>query len=128
MSILTSITGAVTGGDGNILEQVKSLITGYGGGISGFVDKLKSGGLSDKVSSWMGNGSMQSVSGSELTKALGSTKIKEFGDKVGLPADKAADQLASVLPNVISSLSPDGKSPLEGVTGAVGSTLSGLVK
>lgn len=135
MGLLDSILGAVTGGSqGGALSEVMSLVQnnpqavqavvgmlGDGsahGGMSGVLDKLNQAGLGDAVSSWVGNGANQQVSGDQITNALGSNAIGALAQQMGVDNNAAAGQLASLLPAVINHLTPNGQVPQGGLGSA----------
>ncbi len=101
---------------------------GSGGGLGEIVGALQSGGLADKVSSWLGSGENVAVSADELSSALGADKISGFAESAGISGSEAGALLAGMLPGIIDKLSPDGKLPdtsgldgmLDGLLGKLG--------
>jgi uncharacterized protein YidB (DUF937 family) len=97
---------------GNLVQGVVGMLTsGAGGGLNNLVDKLNQSGLGDVASSWIGKGANQSISPTQLTEALGQDKIDELAKQAGIPADKGAEVLSQVLPNVVNEMTPEGKIP-----------------
>jgi uncharacterized protein YidB (DUF937 family) len=91
-----------------MLESVIGLINQHGG-LGGLVEKLKSGGLADAVSSWVSTGQNQPVSGDELNSAVGPEAIGKIAEKLGVPKEQATALLAQYLPLVIDKLTPKGR-------------------
>jgi uncharacterized protein YidB (DUF937 family) len=98
---------------GGIDEHVLSLVKGPGG-IAGLVEQFKSKGLGEVISSWISTGKNLPISAEQITKVLGSGKIAEIAQKVGLSAKDVSKRLASLLPRVIDGLTPNGNVPAGG--------------
>ncbi len=91
-----------------MLECVAGLIDQHGG-LGGLVEKLKSGGLTDAVASWVGTGANQPVTGDALKSAVGTAAIAQIAEKLGVPKEQATSLLAQYLPMVIDKLTPKGR-------------------
>ena len=95
-----------------LLEQALNLINNPAiGGLPGLVNKFQNGGLGDIISSWVGTGANQPISADQIINALGADKIHEIADKLGVGDNQVSDGLASVLPQIIDKLTPNGKVP-----------------
>ena len=79
--------------------------------LGSLLDHLRSGGLGDKVDSWVDKGENKQVVPHELDKALGPDTVDELSKETGLPKDSVLKQLADLLPQAIDKLTPDGKLP-----------------
>lgn len=90
-------------------------------GLDGILGSLKSGGLGDVVSSWLGNGANKAISPSQLESALDADTLSQFARKAGVSKSEASAVLAGILPGIVDKLSPDNRMPdagaLEGVIG-----------
>jgi len=95
--------------------------SGDGLGLSRLVDQFKSAGLGEKADSWVGTGDNQPLEPDEMEKAVGSDRIDQMSKKSGLSIDAVKKELASVIPNLVNKLTPDGKLPSP-------SDLMGMVK
>ena len=103
-------------GQGGLMEQVLGLMnSSETGGLAGLVETFKSKGLGDVMSSWIGTGENQPVSGEAIANTIGSDKIQEITGKLGISGSEASAGLAALLPQVIDKLTPDGKLPEGGV-------------
>lgn len=110
------LLGDKLGDAGGIMEAISGLTSGEGMDLGGIAEKLKAGGLGDKLESWMGDGENAAVSGEELTAALGDDKISEMASKLGVEKEAAAESLSQAMPSLIDKMSSGG-SMLEGLTG-----------
>lgn len=113
MGFLENIAGEVLGGGQNndLLSHVMGMINNQPGGLGGLVQTLKNNGLGDAVSSWVGTGENQAVSGDQIHSALGSQVIQDLAQKAGLSPELVTSQLANLLPGVINHLTPNGHIP-----------------
>jgi uncharacterized protein YidB (DUF937 family) len=106
------------GGGGNlsnILEHATNLINNPStGGLGGLVEAFKSKGLGDVMSSWISTGENKSISPDQIKQALGSDKIQQIAEKVGISKDAVSQQLSNLLPQIIDKLTPNGKLPEAG--------------
>ena len=97
---------------GGLFEQVVGMLNSPEiGGLSGLVAKFEKGGLSEIVSSWIGTGQNAPVSADQITHVLGSEKIKEIAGSLGMSDNQVSGGLASLLPQLIDKLTPEGKLP-----------------
>lgn len=116
MGLLNDLAGSVLGGGGSsqnqLLELVLNLVNNKEtGGLAGLAKTFAEKGLGDAVSSWIGTGQNQPVSGDQITQALGSDQITDIAQKLGLGQQDAANGLAGLLPDVIDKLTPNGHVP-----------------
>lgn len=102
------LLGDKMGDAGGIMEALSGLTGGEGMDIGGIADKLKEGGLGDKVGSWLGDGENEAVSADELTNALGADKIGEMASKMGVEPGEAAETLSQAMPSLMDKLSSGG--------------------
>jgi uncharacterized protein YidB (DUF937 family) len=112
--VVSMLGSNVPGGgtQGGLVEHVMGLINNPDiGGLPGLISKFEKGGLSDVVSSWVGTGANAPVSGEQITNTLGADKIKEIASKLGISDGQVSGGLASLLPQIIDKLTPDGKVP-----------------
>ena len=143
MGLLDSVLGAVVGGQQaqagsgsgmGGLSSIGSLLTmvtsnpqlmqvavgmlgndGTHGGLGGLIQKFQQAGLGDVMSSWIGSGQNQPVSGDQLGQVLGSDAIGGLAEKLGISPDAAAGQLSAILPGLIDRLTPQGQVPENGL-------------
>ncbi|SFC71746.1 protein of unknown function [Polaromonas sp. OV174] len=103
---------------------------GQNGGLGGLVSKFEQAGLGGAVSSWIGGGPNEPVSGEQITSALGNDTISDIAAKLGTNPEDAAGQLSQMLPGLINHLTPDGQAPQQGLgnSGDLMGMLGGLLK
>jgi len=95
-----------------VLSTLLGLIFNKGsGGMSGFLDKLTSGGLGKIVSSWIGKGDSMPVNSTQIESAMGSDVIGNLASKLDLPSEPVGMAIAHMLPKVVNALTPDGVIP-----------------
>ncbi len=66
------------------------------------------GGLASLASSWLGDGSNESFSPSQLVSLFGESKVSEFAGQLGLDSNTAASGLSGMLPDLIDQNSQGG--------------------
>ncbi len=104
--------GGGTGAQNPLLDMALSLLTNpQTGGLEGFVEKFKGKGLSDIMSSWISTGQNLPISGNQIQEVLGSGLIQQFARKLGSSGEEVSGGLASLLPEIIDKLSPNGSLP-----------------
>jgi uncharacterized protein YidB (DUF937 family) len=153
MGLLDSVLGAVMGGQQNqaasgggglgsligmvannpqLLQAVTGMLSNDGGqgGLGGLMAKFQQAGLGDVVSSWVGTGQNQPVSGDQLTQVLGSDAISGMAQKMGMNSSDLAGQLSQMLPGLVDHLTPHGQAPAGGLgnAGDLMGMLGGLLK
>jgi uncharacterized protein YidB (DUF937 family) len=112
--IVTIVGDNISGGteQKGLMEQAINLINNPAiGGLPGLINKFENGGLGEIISSWVGTGANQPISADQIINALGTERIKEIAGKLGIPEDQVSSGLASVLPQIIDKLTPNGKVP-----------------
>jgi uncharacterized protein YidB (DUF937 family) len=95
--------GAAGGAAGSVLS----------GGLGDLMKQLQQGGLGNAASTWVRNGPNNSVSPSDLSKALGADQINMLASQTGMSSDELLQNLAKHLPDVINHLTPEGRLPTE---------------
>ncbi len=111
---LFSTPGAGAGtGQPPIAQALESLLQQHGG-LGGLVTQLSQGGLANEVGSWIGNGPNQSVSGPQITQALGGGPVGRIAQQLGLDPQAAGNLLAQVLPHLVDHMTPGGQLPANG--------------
>lgn len=109
-----AVLGNLLGSNANGVQQGQSLLTtlfGAVGGIHGLISLLTKGGLAQQVSSWISTGPNQSVTGEQVSNALGSDMMSMLAQQIGGDTKQASGLLAQLLPVVVNQLTPDGKPP-----------------
>ena len=128
-SLLNSNTASGQSGVGHVLTDLIQN-HGSGNGLAGLVQQLAASGLGPQVQSWIGTGANLPVSGEQIQQALGSDKIQQLAQQVGLNPAELSGALAHLLPHAVDQLTPGGQMPQPGGLQAALSGLlnSGLLK
>jgi uncharacterized protein YidB (DUF937 family) len=135
-----SILGGLLGGAGGgnpILKMLLPMLLGGGasgalgklGGLGGLMGAFSKAGMGDKAQSWVSTGENQPLSGDEVHAALGDDVINEMATETGLPHEEVKGGLASMLPNLVNQLTPNGGMPDAGglMNAAKGLDLSSIL-
>ena len=117
MATLSRVFGS--GGAASVGTSAASLDMG------GLLNKMQGSGLSDIVSSWLGDGDNEAISSDQIGEMLGKDKIEEYAASMNIDAKTAQDQLAEVVPVVVDKSSQGGQ--LGDLLSAVGG-IEGLSK
>ena len=116
--VLDKISGG--GAQNPLIETVMGLISNpETGGLQGMLETFKSKGFGEIISSWIGTGENQAISKDQILEALGKDQIQKMAEKVGISQEEASGGLASLLPEIIDKLTPNGKLPEGGLSDLV---------
>ena len=98
-----------------LLDIVMGLVNNpQTGGLEGLVETFKNKGLGNIMASWISTGQNLPVSGEQIRQVLGSEQIQQFAQKTGASKEEISGGLASLLPEIIDKLTPNGKLPESG--------------
>ncbi len=103
----TALGGNSTAG---AMGEVAKLIQG-GGGLDGLLKQFQDKGLGEAAASWVGTGKNLSISKEQIAAVLGHPQIAGIAKSLGVSPDQAASTLASLLPQAVDQLTPNGKLP-----------------
>lgn len=81
------------------------------GGLQGLAKLFTQQGHGDTVASWISTGKNLPISPDAIQKVLGSGRIQELAGSLGLSGAEVQKGLASVLPQLVDKLTPNGKLP-----------------
>lgn len=105
-----ALTNAIEGAHPGLVEEVTGLINNSGG-LENLVSAFRDKGLGDAVASWIGTGQNLPISSAQLQSVLGNEQVEAIAQKLGLSTPDVAQKLATLLPQVIDKLTPDGQLP-----------------
>ncbi len=97
------------GGQQNPLVQMVLGLLQQPGGLQGLLDKLQQSGLGAQASSWVGTGANLPVDAGQLQQALGGDWMSALAAQLGTSPEQASQSVASLLPEVVDKLTPEGK-------------------
>lgn len=99
----------------SLMDLAANLLTNReSGGLPGLTQLFQSKGLGDIVSSWIGTGQNQPVTADQIAHVFGNEQIQQFAQKLGFSSEDISKGLASVLPQLIDHLTPNGQAPDQG--------------
>jgi uncharacterized protein YidB (DUF937 family) len=81
------------------------------GGLTDLIGKLSTGGVAPQVNSWVGQGANQPVQPGQLGSALGPNVLADLSQRTGMSQQELLSQLATVLPQIINHMTPNGRMP-----------------
>ena len=81
------------------------------GGLTDLIGKLSAGGVAPQVNSWVGHGPNEPVPPGQLGSALGQNVLAELSQRTGMSQQELLNQLATVLPQIINHMTPNGRIP-----------------
>lgn len=95
-----------------LLDTVVGMLSNpQSGGLQGLLDTFKQKGLGEIVGSWVSTGKNLPVSPDQLQQVMGSGKIQEIAQSLGIDASKVSAGLSKILPQVVDKLTPQGSVP-----------------
>jgi uncharacterized protein YidB (DUF937 family) len=104
--------GATSGGEQkNPLLQIALQWVQQNGGLQGILSRFQQAGLGAQADSWVSTGENQPISADALSQVLGHGQLGQIAQQLGISHGEAADGLASVLPQLIVKLTPQGQVP-----------------
>jgi outer membrane protein OmpA-like peptidoglycan-associated protein/uncharacterized protein YidB (DUF937 family) len=95
----------------SLVREILAMISSSPGSLGGFLDKLKSAGLSSEVSSWLGRSDAGPLAGGQVERALGATALSGIASRVGLGQGVVSTALGYALPKIVGLLTPGGAVP-----------------
>ena len=108
------------------IEAIGSALSGLTEGsgqldIGSLLENLNSGGLGEIASSWLGDGANEGISPEQISEVIGSEKMSDFANTLGLGMDEAAGGLSEALPQMIDKASSGGSilDSIGGIGGAL---------
>jgi uncharacterized protein YidB (DUF937 family) len=119
---LGGIVGALASNP-QLMQILMSLLSGQGragapsgsagglGGLGGLIAQFQQAGLGDVLSSWIGTGQNQPVTGQQLTNVFGHDQLSQLGAQVGMDGSGLASELSKILPGLIDQMTPQGQVP-----------------
>ncbi len=125
---LGDLLGGVLGGGGGKSGGAHLLVTllplvlmmlqnrggAAGGGLGGLLQRLQAGGLGQQADSWVRDGDNEPISAEDLRNALGPDAIHQLATQAGVSDEEASGGLASLVPELVNQLTPEGRLPAGG--------------
>lgn len=119
MGLFDQVAGALAGnqdsGSNALLEAVMQLVNNpQTGGLGGLVQSFQQGGLGELVNSWVSTGRNLPISAEQIQSVLGNSTLQDLATKLGMSNEQISGGLASILPQVVDQLTPNGEVPQGG--------------
>jgi len=97
-----------------LLPVVLAMLANHGGGgLGGLLQQFQAAGLGRQASSWVGTGDNMPITREQLASVLGHDRLSQLAAQAGVSEEQASDGLASLLPEVVNQLTPQGELPAE---------------
>lgn len=81
------------------------------GGLEGILGKFQQAGYAEQAQSWVSTGENQPISADALQQVLGRGELGQLAQQLGIGQGEAAGGLASMLPQLIDQMTPQGQVP-----------------
>ena len=113
------LSGMMTGGSNasaqqnNPLLQIALQILQQNGGVGGLVERFRQAGYGAQADSWVSTGQNMPINADVLQQVLGSGALRDIESQLGGASGSAAGDLASILPQIVDRMTPQGQVPSE---------------
>ena len=95
----------------SLIKEALAMIANSPGGLGGFLDTLKSAGLTSEVASWLGHADAAPIAAAQVERALGATALDGIAARLGLTQGVVSTALGYALPKIVGLLTPGGAVP-----------------
>ena len=114
--LLGSMMGSTSGGQqsaqgGSQLMQIALQLLQQNGGLQGVLAKFQQAGYGAQANSWVSTGQNQPINADVLSQVLGHGQLGQIAQQLGMSHGDAAGGLASLLPQMIDKMTPQGQVP-----------------
>jgi uncharacterized protein YidB (DUF937 family) len=106
--------GNIGGGKGAMVMAIVQMLQNRPGGIQGLLQAFQQHGMGDAVQSWISTGQNQQVSSEQVNQALGHDQVQQVAQQAGVSKEEASSGIASLLPQIVDKLTPNGQVPQQG--------------
>src|SRR5208337_2638383 len=96
---------------GPLVREILAMVTGSPGGIGGFLNTIKSGGLASDLGSWLGNANATPLAPQQIERVLGANAVGGIANRLGLGSTIVSTAVGYALPKLIGLLTPGGVVP-----------------
>ncbi len=111
-SLLGGMTGNGTGGaQQNPLLRIALQVLQQNGGLQGILGKFQQAGYANQAQSWVSTGQNLPIDANALQQVLGQGQLGQIAQQLGMSRSDAAGGLASMLPQIIDQMTPQGQVP-----------------
>lgn len=122
MGLLDGLLGGLTGGTSgsgtaahqqNPLLQIALQLLQQNGGLQGMLSKFQQAGYGAQADSWVSTGQNMPISADALQEVLGHGQLAQIAQQLGMSRGEAAGGLASLLPQMVDRMTPQGQVPAD---------------
>ncbi len=119
MGMLDDLTKAAASGMGGgqqsgLAGAVLQMLQNQPGGIAGLMQNFQQNGLGNLLQSWISTGHNLPISPEQIQQVLGHQQVAQVAEQAGVSQDEASSGLASLLPQIVDKLTPNGQVPQSG--------------
>ena len=93
---------------------VLQMLQNQPGGIAGLMQNFQQNGLGSIIQSWISTGHNLPISPEQIQQVLGHQQVAQIAEQAGISHDEASSGLASLLPQIVDKLTPNGQVPASG--------------
>jgi len=97
-----------------VVSQVLTIIENHPGGLGGLMQSFQQNGLGHLFQSWVGTGQNLPVSAGQIQSTLGAEATAKIAQVTGIPQAEVESHLATLLPQLIDHMTPNGQLPQGG--------------
>lgn len=112
---LMDMVGGLMGGQGDskaaLMQAAIGMIQNHEGGLQGLLGQFQQAGLGEHVASWVGDGANQGLTADHIQQALSGDQLQAVAQQAGMDPGQASQGLASMLPEIVNHLTPNGGMP-----------------
>ncbi|HYR00117.1 MAG TPA: YidB family protein [Casimicrobiaceae bacterium] len=122
MGLLDGLLGGLMGGmsgsgtaaqQQNPLLQIALQLLQQNGGLQGMLSKFQQAGYGAQADSWVSTGQNMPISADALQQVLGHGQLAQIAQQLGMSRGEAAGGLASLLPQMVDRMTPQGQVPAD---------------
>jgi uncharacterized protein YidB (DUF937 family) len=110
-SLMGGMQGGTAGSQQSPLLQIALQLMQQNGGLQGILGKFQQAGYGAQADSWVSTGQNMPISADALQNVLGQGQLGQIARELGLSHGDAAGGLASMLPQLIDRMTPNGQLP-----------------
>jgi uncharacterized protein YidB (DUF937 family) len=119
MGMLDDLTKAAASGMGGGQQSgmagvILQMLQNQPGGIAGMMQNFQQNGLGNLLQSWISTGHNLPISAEQIQQVLGHQQVAQVADQAGVSHEEASSGLASLLPQIVDKLTPNGQVPQGG--------------
>jgi uncharacterized protein YidB (DUF937 family) len=93
---------------------------GSAGGLDALIQQFQQAGMGSQMNSWISTGQNMPISPDQLMQVFGRGQMQQMASGSGMDVDEMSGGLASMLPQLIDHLTPNGRVPSSsGIDGAL---------